>query len=99
MEREALYAAIDARVEAMLADGAREEVQRAHAAGASETARKALGFEELLAGDVEGMRRRTRNYAKRQLTWLRKLPGVRIIDVTGRDPAAVGREILDSCAS
>ena len=48
MEREALYAAIDARVEAMLAAGAREEVRRAHAAGASETARKALGFEELL---------------------------------------------------
>ena len=50
MEREALYTAIDARVEAMLAAGAREEVGRAHAAGASETARKALGFEELLAG-------------------------------------------------
>ena len=49
MEREALYAAIDARVDAMLAAGAREEVLRAHAAGASETARKALGFEELLA--------------------------------------------------
>ena len=95
MEREALYAAIDARVDAMLAAGAREEVQRAHAAGASETARKALGFEELLAGDIEGMKRRTRNYAKRQLTWLRKLPDVRMIDITGRDPAAVGREILD----
>ncbi|HEV2923956.1 MAG TPA: tRNA (adenosine(37)-N6)-dimethylallyltransferase MiaA [Solirubrobacteraceae bacterium] len=95
MEREALYAAIDARVQAMLAAGAREEVQRAHTAGASETARKALGFEELLVGDVERMKRRTRNYAKRQLTWMRKLAGVRVIDVTGRDPAAVAREILD----
>ena len=36
--------AIDARVEAMIAAGAREEVRRAHAAGASETARKALGL-------------------------------------------------------
>ena len=36
----------------------------------------ALGFEELLAGDVEAMKTRTRRYAKRQLTWLRKLPGV-----------------------
>ena len=94
MEREALYAAIDARVEAMLAAGAREQVLRAHAAGASETARKALGFEELLAGDVEAMKRRTRNYAKRQLTWMRKLAGVRTIDVTGREPQAVAREIL-----
>ena len=98
MQREELYATIDARVEAMLASGVREEVRRAHAAGASETARKALGFEELLAGDVERMKRRTRNYAKRQLTWMRRLAGVQVIDVTGRDPAAVGREILDSGA-
>jgi tRNA dimethylallyltransferase len=95
MEREALYAAIYARVQAMLTAGAREEVQRAEAAGASETARKALGFDELLVGDVERMTRRTRNYAKRQLTWMRRLAGVRVIDVTGRDPAAVAREILD----
>jgi len=98
MEREALYAAIDARVDRMLQAGAREQVLRAHAAGASETARKALGFEELLSGDVEAMKRRTRNYAKRQLTWMRKLAGVRVIDVTGRDPVAVAREILDSGA-
>jgi tRNA dimethylallyltransferase len=98
MEREALYAAIDARVEEMLAGGVRQEVQRAQAAGVSETARKALGFEELLAGDVERMKRRTRNYAKRQLTWMRRLSGVHVIDVTGRDPGAVAREILDSAA-
>ncbi len=98
MERDALYAAIDARVEGMIAAGAAEEARRAHAAGASETARKALGFQELLAGDPERMKRRTRNYAKRQLTWMRKLAGVLTIDVTGRDPAAVAREILDSGA-
>jgi tRNA dimethylallyltransferase len=98
MERGALYARIDARVDAMVAAGVTEEVRRAHAAGASATARKALGFEELLSGDVEGMKRRTRNYAKRQLTWMRKLAGVRVIDVTGRDPDAVVREILDSGA-
>jgi tRNA dimethylallyltransferase len=98
MERDALYEAIDARVEEMLARGVRQEVQRAHACGASETARKALGFEELLVGDVERMKRRTRNYAKRQLTWMRRLAGVTMIDVTGRDPGAVAREILDSAA-
>jgi tRNA dimethylallyltransferase len=93
MERGALYAAIDARVEAMVAAGARAEVRRAHAAGASQTARKALGFDELLAGDVETMKRRTRNYARRQLTWMRKLAGVHAIDVSGRDPVDVAREI------
>jgi tRNA dimethylallyltransferase len=98
MERGALYERIDARVDEMLAAGAREEVLRADAAGASETARKALGFEELLTGDVEAMKRRTRNYAKRQLSWMRKLGGVRVIDVTGREPDEIAREILDSGA-
>jgi tRNA dimethylallyltransferase len=94
MDRDALYERIDRRVDAMLAAGAREEVIRAHAAGASDTARKALGFQELLAGDVPRMRRRTRNYAKRQLTWMRKLSGVRVIDVTARTPDTVAQEIV-----
>ncbi len=98
MDRDALYARIDARVDQIVAAGAREEVRRAHAAGASETARKALGFDELLAGDVETMKRRTRNYARRQLAWMRKLGGVTSIDVTGREPAGVAAEILDSAA-
>jgi tRNA dimethylallyltransferase len=94
IEREALYGAIDARVDAMVAAGVGQEVRRAHAAGASQTAHRALGFDELLAGDVEAMKRRTRNYAKRQLTWMRKLAGVQTIDVTGRDADSVAREIL-----
>jgi tRNA dimethylallyltransferase len=94
MERGALYGRIDERVEAILAAGAREEVLRAHAAGASLTARKALGFEELLAGDVEAMQRHTRNYARRQLSWMRKLAGVRLIDVTDREADEVAGEIV-----
>jgi len=70
----------------MVAAGAQEEVRRANAAGASPTARKALGFEELLTGDVDAMKRRTRNYAKRQLTWMRKLAGVELLDATARSP-------------
>jgi tRNA dimethylallyltransferase len=94
MEREALYARIGARVDAMVAAGAIEEVRAAHAAGASPSARQALGFEELLAGEVEAMKRRTRNYAKRQLTWMRKLPGAELVDVTGREPDDVARELM-----
>jgi tRNA dimethylallyltransferase len=93
MAREALYPQIDARVEAMIAAGAAREVRQAQEAGASATARKALGFEELLAGDVEAMKRRTRNYAKRQLSWMRKLGGVRVLDVTGWEPETVAAEI------
>jgi tRNA dimethylallyltransferase len=94
MEREALYGQIDARVEEMVAAGAGEEARRAVETGPSPTARQALGFEELLAGDVEALKRRTRNYAKRQLTWMRKLRGINVIDVTGRTPEHVGADIL-----
>lgn len=94
LEREQLYRRIDARVEAMVAAGAAEEVRRANAAGASTTARKALGFEELLTGDIDAMKRRTRNYARRQLTWMRKLAAVHTIDRTGRLPADVADEVL-----
>jgi tRNA dimethylallyltransferase len=93
MEREALYARIDARVDAMVAAGVQEEVQRADAAGASPTARKALGFEAVLAGDVETMKRDTRRYARRQLTWMRKLPGVHLVDLTDRSPGEAAAEI------
>jgi tRNA dimethylallyltransferase len=93
MDRDALHVRIDERVDAMVAAGAIDEVVRAAAAGASATARQALGFEDLLARDAEGMKARTRRYAKRQLTWMRKLPGVQAIDVTGREPQDVAAEL------
>jgi tRNA dimethylallyltransferase len=95
MDRDRLYARIDARVEWMLAAGVEDEVRRANSAGASITARKALGFEELLAGEPEAMKRRTRNYARRQLTWMRKLAGVNEIDATNRRPGEAAAAILD----
>jgi tRNA dimethylallyltransferase len=94
MEREQLYVRVGERIERMIAEGAADEARRANAAGASVTARKALGFDELLVGDVEGMKRRTRNYARRQLTWMRKLAGVKVVDVTRREPDDVAAEIL-----
>ena len=79
----------------MIADGAasrrsRERTRR----GASATARRALGFDELLDDDIDAMKTRTRRYAKRQLTWLRKLPGAHLIDVTGRSPDDVAAELI-----
>jgi tRNA dimethylallyltransferase len=94
MQRDRLYARIDARVEEMVAAGVQDEVRRANAAGASITARKALGFDELLAGDLEAMKRRTRNYARRQVTWMRKLGAVNEIDTTARSPSEVASEVL-----
>ena len=94
IERQELYRRIDRRVDEMVAAGAQDEVRRAAAAGASGTARKALGFADLLAGDPEAMKRRTRQYARRQLTWMRKLSGVEVIDVGGRDAGSAAAEII-----
>jgi tRNA dimethylallyltransferase len=93
MEREKLYERIDARTEAIVAAGARDEVVRAEELGASRTARVALGFDELLRGDLERMKRRSRNYARRQLTWMRKIPNLRWIERTDRGDAEVAAEI------
>lgn len=94
MDREQLYERINARVETIIAGGAAEEARRADALGPGRTARKALGFDELLAGDVETMKQRSRNYARRQLTWMRKIPNLEPIDRTGLDDGEVAARML-----
>ena len=56
----------------------------AHLAGS--TSRKAA---------VAAAKTETRQYAKRQLTWMRKLPGVTTIDVTGRTAEDVASDVHD----
>lgn len=93
LDRDELARRIDARVASMLEAGAEEEVRAAAAAGASRTVRAAIGFEELLRGDVEAMKAAQRRYARRQLTWMRKMRGVRLIDRSGRSDAEVAQEV------
>jgi tRNA dimethylallyltransferase len=99
MRRDALYERIDARVDEIVAAGAATEAQQADAAGAARTARAALGFEELLAGDVDAMKRRTRNYAKRQLAWMRRLRDIHQIDLTERTTSDAATEIAHILAA
>ena len=94
MDREQLYGRINARTEAIVAAGAAEEARRADALGPGRTARKALGFDELLAGDLETMKRRSRNYARRQLTWMRKIPNLELIDRTGMNDTEAATRML-----
>ncbi len=81
-EREIIYAAIDARFEAMIGGGALEEARDLLALNLDPglPAMKALGVPELgrylngdcdLATAVDDAKRATRNFAKRQMTWLR----------------------------
>jgi tRNA dimethylallyltransferase len=93
MDREVLDERIDARM-AAIAAAAIDEVRAADRAGASVTARKAHGFDDLLRGDVEHMKLRARQFARRQMTWMRKLGGVRIVDATAGTPREVAAEVL-----
>lgn len=96
MEREELYRRIDARTESIFESGASEEVVWAQALGPSRTARVALGFDEVLSGDLETMQKRSRNYARRQMTWMRKIPNLHWIDRTDLDDVQVAAEISAS---
>ena len=95
MDREQLYERIDARVDAMLAAGVAGRGPRARSRGRlGDGPQGARASRSCSAGDVEQMKRRTRNYARRQLTWMRKLAGVRVLDATGRSAQDVAGEIF-----
>ena len=81
--REDLYRRIDRRADTMLREGLLAEVEALLASGTDEksTAMQAIGYKELasfLRGErtleqaAEDIRRESRRYAKRQLTWLRR---------------------------
>ena len=82
-DREALYARINRRVDQMLEDGLLEEARRyfEQCGTSAGTSAQAIGYKELrpyfegrstLAEAVENIKKETRRYAKRQLTWLRR---------------------------
>ena len=96
MSRERLCARIDERVDRMMAAGLLEEVRGLAARGLTPdvTAGQAIGYKELLealAGRtsldeaVEQVKLRTRRYAKRQLSWLRRDGRVRWLDMDELD--------------
>ncbi|MBQ8028931.1 MAG: tRNA (adenosine(37)-N6)-dimethylallyltransferase MiaA [Clostridia bacterium] len=98
--REFLYNRINQRVDIMLKDGLLEEAQSFFSSDASLTAKQAIGYKELkpyfdkeisLADAVENLKRETRRYAKRQLTWFRKTKDINWIYIDS------GRDILNDC--
>lgn len=91
-ERKRLYDAIDDRVDAMLSAGLLNEVERLYTLGHNENtpAFRTIGYQELLPfvrgecswdSAVALVKRNSRRYAKRQLTWFRKLDGAVWFDV------------------
>ncbi|MGL6074550.1 MAG: tRNA (adenosine(37)-N6)-dimethylallyltransferase MiaA [Fimbriiglobus sp.] len=91
--REELYSRIDRRVEAMMASGWLEEVRGLANVRLGPEASQALGYHELaevlaskrtLADAVAEIQLRTRQFAKRQLTWFRRLPN--LTTLSAQDP-------------
>ena len=85
-----MWARIDRRVDQMMAAGLVEEVEGLLASGVPErcTAMQAIGYKEMAAALREGrpaaeaaeeIKLRSRQYAKRQLTWFRREPSVKWI--------------------
>jgi tRNA dimethylallyltransferase len=90
-DRAALDARIEARVAAMGAAGAAEEARAALAGPISRTAGSAIGLEAFAAGDLERAAAEHRRFARRQLTWMKKMQGISAIDVgAGAEPDAAG---------
>ncbi len=91
--REELYRRIDARVVRMFEAGLVQEVRQLLAQGIPKTAKpfESIGYRRVLAGldscnleeTVQMTQRDTRQYAKRQMTWFRKLPNVTWFDGPG----------------
>jgi tRNA dimethylallyltransferase len=103
--REALYERIHARTEEMLSRGWMDEVRSLLAAGLPENLKPFdfIGYRELrsvVRGEMTletaraAIQQATRRYAKRQLTWFRKEPGVHWFSGFGDDPGVQSAALL-----
>ena len=84
-DRTKLYEAIDRRVDRMVEDGLPDEAERVFRTDCTQTASQAIGYKEFfpyfrgectLESAVEEVRRSSRHYAKRQMTWFRRDPQI-----------------------
>ncbi|WP_309478669.1 tRNA (adenosine(37)-N6)-dimethylallyltransferase MiaA [Brevibacillus agri] len=102
MERVVLYERINRRVELMIEAGLVEEVRGLLDKGydASMVSMQGLGYKELipyLYGEItlekaiNDIQQRTRHFAKRQLSWFRRIPEVQWFDMT--DPAGQAKSV------
>jgi tRNA dimethylallyltransferase len=101
-DRQRLYDIIDKRVELMFRQGLVAECQRLKKKNLSMTARHALGYKEVfecidkkmeISHAKESIKKQTRNFAKRQLSWFRNDKRMEWIDIDNKAPVEVARSI------
>ena len=102
MNRQRLYERLDARVDRFFESGLIDEVKGLLAGGVPPEANafKAIGYREVLSALREGrdadavreeVKRRTRRFAKRQMTWFRREADVVWLDAEGGVAGVAGR--------
>lgn len=84
------------RVFAMAEAGAAAEAEAAVSAGAVRTVRAAIGFEEFRQADLERVVTLHRRYGRRQMTWMRRMEGIVVLDRTGLGNDEVAAKILEN---
>ncbi|MFH1504615.1 MAG: tRNA (adenosine(37)-N6)-dimethylallyltransferase MiaA [Candidatus Omnitrophota bacterium] len=103
IKRSLLYQRINERVDKMFEKRVVEEIRELLKMNLSVTAEKIIGIKEIglfLKGELseqaakELMKKNTRNFAKRQLTWFRKDKRIEWMDVDSLRPGEVVEEIL-----
>jgi tRNA dimethylallyltransferase len=103
MERGKLYERINRRVDNMIASGLTDEVKRLVEQGVPFTAQamQAIGYKQMLGyinGECslvdasEAIKQATRHFAKRQMTWYRKMPYIKWVSVDEYPNSAVMME-------
>lgn len=106
--REVLYERINRRVDIMLEEGLLEEAKEFFASEKSSTAKQAIGYKELkpyfdgvmtLDEATEKLKRETRRYAKRQLTWFRRNKNINWINIDGKTSDDIFKEALNVISS
>ncbi len=106
LPREELYKRIDRRVDKMMQEGLKNEVERllAEGVGFDKQCMQAIAYKEWaeeIAGRmteqevVELIKKNTRNYAKRQITWFKQYKDAYRINVWERTSEDVAKEICD----
>ena len=105
MPREVLYDRINRRVDIMIQDGLEAEVRNALANGVAQDALSmtSIGYRQMIEyfneeisfdRAVELIKRDTRHFAKRQLTWFRHDPNIQWVDKWGKTDEQVEAELL-----
>ena len=98
LKRNVLYQRINERVDEMFIDGAVDEVKELISLNLSQTSKKIIGMTEIesfLNGKItlldakENIKKITRNFAKRQLTWFNKDSRIKWIDIDGLNPVQI----------